>query len=110
MEKELDKCKYVQGSSSLPMINRFQVICAKLQWPLSVQIEKFVRILPMNLRQFVISRAHITFDEVADSVKTYQELLEMDTVSHIFKNVSFKNIGCSHCHKAHTSLECPSLT
>ncbi len=25
-KKELDKCKYVPGTTSLPMINRFQVI------------------------------------------------------------------------------------
>ncbi len=84
------------------------VVCAKLQWPLPVQMEKFVRILPMNLRQFVISRTHLTFAEVADSVKTYQELIEVETVSDIFKNVSLEDIGCSLCHKAHKSLECPS--
>ncbi len=63
----------------------------------------------MNFRQFFISRAHLTFAEVADSVKTYQEFIEVDSVSHIFKNVSFEDIGCSLCHKAHKSLECPSL-
>ncbi len=79
-KKELDKCKYVPGTSSLPMINKFQVICSKLQWPIGVQIEKFIRILPMNLTQFVVLRAHNIFSEVADSVKTYQELIEVDTV------------------------------
>ncbi len=59
-KKEQDKCKYVPGTSSLPMLNRFQVVCAK----------------PMNLRQFVVSQAHLTFAEVADSVKTYQELMK----------------------------------
>ncbi len=63
----------------------------------------------MNLRQSVISRAHLTFAGVADSVKTYKELIEVDTVSHIFKNVSFEDIGCSLCHNAHKSLEYPSL-
>ncbi len=63
----------------------------------------------MNLRQFVVSRAHLTFAEVADSVKTYQELIKVETVSHIFKNVSFEGVGCSLCHKPHKSLECPSL-
>ncbi len=99
----------MSGSSSLLMINMFQVICAKLQWPLDVQIETFFKILPMNLRQFVISKAHLTFTDVTDSVKTYQELVEVDTVSHIFKIVSFEDIGCSHCNKAHKSLQCPYL-
>ncbi len=54
-KKELDKCKYVPSSSCcLPMMNRLQVVCEKLQWPVNVQIEKFVRIPPMNLRQFII--------------------------------------------------------
>ncbi len=50
------------------MINKFQLYCDKLQWPLPVQIETFVRILPMQLRQFVVSRDHTTFAEVAVSV------------------------------------------
>ncbi len=45
---------------------------------------------------------------MAESVKTYQELIEVDTVSHIFKNISFKDVGCSLCHKPYKSLECPS--
>ncbi len=73
------------------------------------KVEKFVGILPMNLRQFVISMAHLTFIEVAKSVKTYVELFEVDTVSHIFKNVYFKDVRCSLCHKHHNSLECRSL-
>ncbi len=91
------------------MITKFQLLSGKLHWPLPVQIKKFDRILPMNLRQFVVSRAHLTFAEVAASIKTYQELIEVDTVSHIFKNVSFEDVGCTLCHKPHKSLECPSL-
>ncbi len=53
------------------MINKFQLYCGKLQWPLPVQIEKFVCILPMQLRQFVVSRAHETFAEVTESVKAF---------------------------------------
>ncbi len=75
------------------------MVCAKLQWHPAVQIENFVRILPINLRQFLVLRAHLKFAEVADSVKAYQELIEVDTVSHIFKNVYFKEVGCSLCHK-----------
>ncbi len=94
-KKELEQCKYVPSTSTLPMINKFQLLCGKLQWPLPFQIEKFVRIFPMNLRQFVVSRAHVTFVEVAMSVKTYQELIEVYTVSHIFKNVSFEDVRCT---------------
>ncbi len=81
-KKELEKCKYITGTSTLPMINKFQLYCGKLQWPLPVQIEKIVRILPMQLRQFVVSRAHANFAGVTESVKTFQELIEVDTLSH----------------------------
>ncbi len=74
-KKELEKCKYIRGISSLPIINKFQLYCGKLQWPLPVQLEMFVRILPMQQCQFVVSRAHTTFTEVTESVKTFQELM-----------------------------------
>ncbi len=35
----------------------------------------------MQLRQFVVSRAHATLNELAESVKTYEELIEVDTSS-----------------------------
>ncbi len=69
-KKELEQCKYVPGTSSLSMINKFQLFSSKLHQALTVQIEKFVGILPMNLRQFVISRADLTIAEVAASVRT----------------------------------------
>ncbi len=106
---ELEKCKYIPGTSTLPMINKFQLYCGKLQWPLPVQIEKFVRILSMQFRQFVVSRVHGTFAEVTEFVKTFQELIEVDTVSHVFKNLTFSDVGCTLCHELHKSLDCPSL-
>ncbi len=63
----------------------------------------------MQLRQFVVSRAHATFTEVTESVKTFQELLEVDTVSHVFKNVTYSDVGCTLCNESHKSLDCPSL-
>ncbi len=108
-KKELEKCKYIPGTSTLPMINKFQLYCGKLQWSLPLQIEMFVRILPMQLRKFVVSKAHATFAEVTESVKTFQELVEVDTVSHVFKNVTFSDVGCTLCNESHKSLDCPSL-
>ncbi len=108
-KKELEKCKYILGTCTLPMINKFQLYCWKLQWPLAVKIEKLVCILPIQLREFVVSRAHTTFAEVTESVKTYQELIEVDIVSHVFKNVTFNDVGCTLCNEAHKSLDCPSL-
>ncbi len=92
------------------MINKFQLYCRKLHWPLPVQIETFVCILPMQLCQFVVSRAHTTFAEVTEFVKIFQELIEIDTVSHVFKNVTFSDVGCTLCHESHKSLDCPSLS
>ncbi len=74
LKRQLKECKYVAGVSCLPMINKFQEICRKLDLPLDVQIEKFIMILPLNLRQFVVSRNTDNFDNVKLSVKLYQEL------------------------------------
>ncbi len=63
----------------------------------------------MQLHQFVVSRAHTTFVEVTDSVKTFQELIEVDMVSHVFKNVTFSDVGCTLYNEPHKSLDCPSL-
>ncbi len=63
----------------------------------------------MQLCQFVVSRAHATFAEVTESVKTFQELIEEDTVSLVFKNVIFSDIGCTLCNESHKSLDCTSL-
>ncbi len=57
----------------------------------------------------MVSRAHENFAEVALSVKTYQELIKVDTVAHIGKNVSFEDTGCTLYQKPHKSLECLSL-
>ncbi len=39
-KNEMKQCKYVPGTSTLHMINKFQLICGTFQWPLPVQIEK----------------------------------------------------------------------
>ncbi len=108
-KKDLGNCKYIPRTNSLTMINKFQLCWHKLQWPLPVQIEKFVRILPMQLRQFVVSRAHATFPEIAESIRTFQELLEVDTITHVFKSVSFSDEKYILCNESHRSLNCPSL-
>ncbi len=63
----------------------------------------------MNLKQFVVSIDTATFEAVALSVKTYQDMIRVETVSHAFKTVSFEDRVCSLFNKAHKSLECPSL-
>ncbi len=60
----------------------------------------------MQLRQFVVSRDHTTFAEVTESVKTFQELIEVDTVSHVFKNVTFSDRYMSHSNYNSTSSLC----
>ncbi len=63
----------------------------------------------MQLRQFIVSRTHATFAEVRESVKTFQELIEVDTVLHVFKNVTFGDARCTFCNESLKSLDCPSL-
>ncbi len=92
-KKELKQCKYIPGTSNLPMINTFQLYCDKLQWPLAVQSEKFVCILPMPLSQFVVSRANLTFAEVTDSVRTYLWRL---TQCHMYSKMSHLMILVVH--------------
>ncbi len=46
---------------------------------------------------------------MTESVKTFQELIEVDTVSHVFKNITFNDVGCTLCNESHTFLDCPSL-
>ncbi len=70
---------------------------------------KCANMFQVLLHYFVVSRAHDDFAVVTLSVKSYQELIEVDTVAHIFKNDSFEDDGCTSCHKPHKSLECPSL-
>ncbi len=43
------------------------------------------------------------------SVKIFQELIEVDTVSHVFKNITFSDIGYTLCNEPHKSLDCSSL-
>ncbi len=96
LNRYLKECKYVPGVSCLLMINKFQKLCRKLDLLLAVQIEIFVRLLPAILCQIVVSRNIDGFDGIKISVKTYQEMIELYTVSTsiAFKNFSFDNMMC----------------
>ncbi len=107
-KKELEKCKYIPGTGTLQMINKFQLYCVKLQWSLPVQIEEFVRILPMQLRQFVVSRAHATFAEVTESVQTFQELIEVGIASHVSKTAVVVLINV-HIHPTVTMVHVDAI-
>ncbi len=87
------------------MMNTFLTITDKLEWPLPVQIDCFIKLLLMSLRQFVISRTTNDFE----SIRVYQDMFEVDTVTHSFKNVSFADNTCILCGEDHKSLRCPSF-
>jgi len=108
---ELNRLKYIPGESCLGMINKFVVIADKLEWPEAVQIDRLIKTLPIQLRQFVISRNYDTFTEVKESIKRFQELIEVESVTHTFRNVSFaEEETCGLCQSTqHKSLRCPSL-
>ncbi len=46
---------------------------------MAVHIEKFIRILPANLHQYVYIKME-GFDEINLSVKTYEEMTEINSV------------------------------
>ena len=104
-KKELAELKYVAGEPILPTINQFVLISEKLSWPLEVQIERFIKILPLSIRQFVVSSTHDTFQDVANSIRSYQQLIEVDTLSHVFKNVSFSAPTCNICEGDHKTVD-----
>ncbi len=91
------------------MMNKFITIADKLDWPVAVQIDGFIKILPMSLRQFVITRPSPDFEAVRETIRVYQDMLETDLLTHSFKNVSFAEDNCTLCGKEHQSLRCPSL-
>ncbi len=109
LKAELNNCKYLPYQSNLGMMNKFLTITDKLEWPLPVQIDCFVKLLPMSLRQFVVSHTTGDFEEVSGSIRVYQDMIEVDTVTHSFKNVRFAKNSCNLCGEDHQSLRCPSL-
>ncbi len=109
LKAELNKCKYMPSQSNLGMMNTFLIIADKLEWPLPVQIDCFIKLLPMSLRQFVISRTTNDFEVVRESIRVFQDMLEVDVVTHSFKNVSFADNTCILCGEDHNLLRCPSL-
>ncbi len=105
-KKELDTCKYITGTSTLPVINKFQLFCGR-ETPMATPCANWK--VCVQLRQFVVSRTHATFAEVTESVKTYQELIEVDSVTHMFKNMLFNDVNYTLCNVSHKSLDCLSL-
>ncbi len=90
-------------------MNKFITITDKLEWPVAVQIDQFTKILPMNLCQFVMSCPNPDFEAVIESIRVYQDVIEVDSISHSIKNVSFADETCNLCGKDHQSLRCPSF-
>ncbi len=89
LKAELNQYKYQPGQSNIGMMNKVITIADKLEWPVAVQIDRFIKILPMSLRQFVISLPNPDFEAVRESIRVYQDVIEVDAISHSFKNVSF---------------------
>ncbi len=91
------------------MMNKFITIADKLDWPVAVQIDRFITILPMDLHQFVIVRPNPDFEAVRESIRVHQDMIEVNSITHSFKNISFSDDTCNLCCKDHQSLCCPSL-
>lgn len=105
LKAELNSLKYEAGKPFLNMVNKFQTISNRLEWSINVQLEKFIRILPLTIRQFVVSRPYDTFENICKSLTLYQQMIEVENVVTAFKNVSFINT-CDLCGEEHESSSC----
>ncbi len=56
-----------------------------------------------------MSRTINDFEEVRESIRVYQDMIEVDAVTHSFQNISFADNTCILCGEDHKSLRCPSL-
>jgi hypothetical protein len=107
LKAEVHALKYEPGKPFRNMVNKFQTISNRLEWSLILQLEKFIRILPIGIRQFVVSRPYDNFEDICKSLTLYQQMIEVENVVSVFKNVSFSNI-CDTCGESHESSACPS--
>jgi len=62
------------------MINSFQALGNKLNWPLAIQLERLISTLQLVFRQFVVSHQYNTFKQVGDSITLYQNMIEVEQV------------------------------
>ncbi len=109
LRSEIASLKYEAGKPCLSLVNRFQYLASKLNWDLATQINKFVRLLPQAVKQFVVTRPLTSFTEILHSLDLYQDMIEVATIDTVFKNVSFEENECVICGKSHLSSECSQL-
>ena len=111
LRDELSILKYEPGVAPVHIKNNFLSIAQKLQMPNDEIIEKFLRLLPPQVRQFVATRQMQNLDQIVESVIQYQTLVECDEMVSAFKNVSFATYSaqCKMCDQAHDTTECPSI-
>jgi hypothetical protein len=110
LKAEIAALKYEPSKPFRNMVNKFQTLSSKLDWGLNVQLEKFIRILPLQIRQFVVSRPYGSFELICASLVIYQQMIEVEQVSAVFKNVSFADLPvCTICGESHTASNCPNV-
>jgi len=111
IRREISSMKYTEGRPVTQLVTRFQYLAEQLKWPLDYQKTRFTQILPKEVRHFVAMRPMTTFDEIVESVNTYQDMIESvdGEVHHVFKNVTFEESECSICKGNHPKGECPVL-
>jgi hypothetical protein len=110
LKSEIAALKYEPSKPFRNMVNKFQTLSTKLDWTLNVQLEKFISILPITIRQFVVSRPYGNFELICGSLTLYQQMIEVEQVSQVFKNVSFADLPiCTICGESHLTSECQNV-
>jgi len=108
VRKAISQLKYQEGEPPITLITRFLSLAKKLDWNLEQQVEQFVRLLPAQMKQFVVGRPCDHFEHICASMTKYQDLLETgDDGGHTFTNVTFEE--CAICKGPHSFSECPTF-
>ena len=100
LKGEIDALRYQAGQSNLAMVNQFVVLANKLEWPLNIQIDRFLKLLPVQMRSFILSQDINDFEHLMRRMRVYQDKVEIESVTHSFSNVTFATESCGVCHNA----------
>jgi hypothetical protein len=64
----------------------------------------------LPVRQFVVSSPYATFEAISDSLTLYQQMIEVEQISAVLKNVSFADTPlCRICGESHPNSDCPEV-
>lgn len=110
LRSEVATLKYEPGVSPIPLKNKFVAIARKLELSQDVQIEKFLSLLPPQLKLFVANPRPNNLDEICTRICDYQNIIETDELAMNFsQSVTFAENVCKICDGIHKTVSCPDL-